>query len=94
MNTTTLESLRAQSESAWNLACETAGIADCGERHDQAREDAASDDATAALALWDEALGADTRQAAIEALKGASRLAASWGDDSHEKKAIELLSEG
>lgn len=90
----TLRQLRNSTASCWNNCVNTAGIADCGERYDEAREREAAEARDGALALWDSAIAAAEAgdyAAALDDLEGASALALEWGDDSVERKAIELL---
>lgn len=94
MATTTLRSLRNSTAASWRIAVNTAGIADCGERYDARREQAAAEARDSALANWDAGIAAVARgdwHAAIDELEQARELAAEWGDDSPEIKALELL---
>jgi len=82
--------------SSWSGCVDTAGIADCGERHDAAREERAQDASDAADAHWDraiEAVEADDLATARQEMEWARSLAAEWGDSSIETQAIGLISE-
>jgi len=82
--------------SSWSGCVDTAGIADCGERHDAAREERAQDDADAAGGHWDraiEAVEAGDIGTARQELEWARSLAAEWGDSSIETQALRLLDE-
>jgi len=93
----TIKRLRNETAACWDLAVDTAGIADCGDRHDQDNEDRAADARDSAMASWDEAVAALENgdvDAAREALDGARRLASEWGDSSAELEALAMLDEG
>jgi len=95
--TTALAALRTASQQTWDGCTATAGITDCGAGHDQAKEDKAEADAASAIDAWDtaiECVEAGDRDGALEALETARALAAEWGEDGHEREAIELVKAG
>lgn len=86
-----LAPLHAATRAAWGLCVDTAGVDGCETRVAlaEAAREAAED-------LWTEALDAivcGDVGAAREALEGARGLAADWGDDTEERRALALLGE-
>jgi hypothetical protein len=89
--TTTIETLRihrTRTETSWDMAVDTADSPAKSRRADHDRD--------AAMDRWDaaiDAVEAGDYPASIEALQQAARLAAEWGDDSEERKALEMVEE-
>ena len=84
--------LRTQSELAWETAVETAGPDYPGGSED--REASMQSLADACDDAWQRAevaLEASDISAAVEALEKASSLESEGGDDSHSRRALELL---
>ena len=78
-----LEQLRANTQSAWNQAIQSAG------EENSEKLKAAKKDAAEALEAFGEAV--DMVAQAIELIEKARRLSAGWGDDRYEREALERI---